>query len=349
MKRIKSLLIKNNTLGNVKRLLNMAKGKGGAALLMYGSPDPDAIAAAMALRVIFRQKSAIRSFGFFSTEPAVRHQNIEMIRAMKIDIRPVNQFDPAAYPLVALVDAQPPFFANSLGEIHPQIVIDHHQFIPGWQAELEDIRKDYGALSTLMLEYLLAAKVRIPRMLYTALAYGIKTDTNNLERDALIEDIGAYHLSLTHANRELLRRIEFDQIPERFMKYFDLAFRYRRRYRDRMLCFLEKVESLDACVQVADFLIHIINIYYVAVAGIVKDRMIIVLRGDGYRLDCGAVAERAFGAYGSAGGHRSAARVEIPLETLRTILSGDLSRQAVEHFMVERFREARRKHGSRKP
>jgi nanoRNase/pAp phosphatase (c-di-AMP/oligoRNAs hydrolase) len=295
----------------------------------------------MALREILRQKSAIRSFAFFSTEPAVRQQNIELIRAMKIDIPLVNQVDLGMYPLVAIVDAQPSFVAKYLGEIRPQIVIDHHQRTPGWQADLEDIRENYGALSTLMLEYLLAAKVRISRMLYTALAYGIKTDTNNFERDALIEDIGAYHLSLTRANRELLRRIELNQIPERFLKYFDQAYRHRRRYRDRILCFLGKVESLDACVQVADFLIHIINIYYVAVAGIVKDRMIVILRGDGYRQDCGATAEKAFGGYGSAGGHKSAARVEIPMETLRTILPGDFSREAVEHFLVQRLRAAR--------
>jgi len=341
MKRIKSLLIKDETIKNVERLLSMARGIDNMAVLIHGSPDPDSIAAAMALREIFRQKSALETCAIFSTETAVRQQNVELIRSVKVDIPLLGGIDLGIYPLIAVVDAQPPFFGKSLGESRPRIVIDHHPRATGWQAELEDIRENYGALSTILMEYLLAAKVRIPKMLYTALAYGILTDTNHFERDTLIEDIGAYQLAFTRANRQLLRRIEFNQIPERFLKYFDYAYHHQRRYRDLVLCYLGKVESLDACVQVADFYLRLIDIYYAAVAGLVKERLIIIFRGDGYRQDCGATAERAFGGYGSAGGHKSAARVEIPLETLRTVLSGDISQESVEHFLVQRLRAAR--------
>jgi hypothetical protein len=41
---------------------------------------------------------------------------------------------------------------------------------------------------------------------------------------------------------------------------------------------------------------------------------------------------------GTAGGHRSAARVEIPLETLKTVLDDDLSPEAVDRFLVQRLR-----------
>ena len=72
-----------------------------------------------------------------------------------------------------------------------------------------------------------------------------------------------------------------------------------------------------------------------------KDRIIIVFRGDGYRRDCGAIARKSFGHIGSAGGHRSAARVEIPLETLKTVLDNDLSQEAVDRFLVQRLRRKR--------
>ncbi|MCG6537165.1 MAG: DHH family phosphoesterase, partial [Syntrophales bacterium LBB04] len=305
MKRIKSLLIKDETLKNVKRLLSIARGIDNMAILIHGSPDPDSIAAAMALREIFRQKSTLKTCAILSTETAVRQQNVELIRSLKLDIPLLGGIDLGGYPLIAMLDAQPPFFGKSLGDSRPRIVIDHHPRAAGWLAELEDIREDYGALSTILMEYLLAAKVRIPKILYTALAHGILTDTNHFERDTLIEDIGAYQLAFTRANRELLRRIEFNQIPERFLKYFDYAYHHQRRYRDRVVCYLGKVESLDACVQVADFYLRLIDIYYVAVAGLVKDRLIIILRGDGSRQDCAVIAGKAFGSYGSAGGHKS--------------------------------------------
>jgi nanoRNase/pAp phosphatase (c-di-AMP/oligoRNAs hydrolase) len=76
----------------------------------------------------------------------------------------------------------------------------------------------------------------------------------------------------------------------------------------------------------------------VIVAGIVKDRLIIIFRGDGYRQDCGSIAMKSFGNIGTAGGHRSAARVEIPMETLREALENDLSQESVDRFLVQRLR-----------
>jgi len=274
-----------------------------------------------------------------------RQQNREFIRAMRLDIGLLDKSDLDSFDLIALVDAQPTFFGQSLENIpvRPQIVLDHHPAAGVGHAELADIRPNYGALSTVMMEYLLTAKVRIPRKLYTALLYGIKTDTNNFERDSILEDITAYYLAYSRANRQLIRRIELNQIPEKYFKYFDYAFHHRRRYRDRAMCFLGKVESTDACVQVADFFIRIAEIYYVLIAGIVRDRLVIVLRGDGYRQDCGAIAIKAFGGYGSAGGHKSAARVEIPLEALKAPLDEDFSQENVEQFMIQCLRRARKR------
>jgi nanoRNase/pAp phosphatase (c-di-AMP/oligoRNAs hydrolase) len=180
--------------------------------------------------------------------------------------------------------------------------------------------------------------VRIPKRLYTALLYGIRSDTVNFERDVSLEDIGAYYLTFSRANRQLIRRIELNQIPERFLRYFDYACQRKRRYRDRVIVFLGTVESPDACVQVADFFLRVINVFYVIIAGIVKERLVIIFRGDGYRQDCGAIARQSFGIFGTAGGHRSAARVEIPLETLKMVLENDLTQESMDRFLVQRLR-----------
>lgn len=339
MKRIEWLLTrKEDTVLNVFKLKSMVRENDTVAILMYGSPDPDAVASAMALREILQQTKPLAKCVFVATEPVIRYQNAEFIREMKVEIQMLDKIDLAAYRLMAVVDGQPTFFGDRLGEAKPQIVLDHHPCKSTWHASLADVRPGYGALSTIMTEYLLAARVRIPKRLYTALLYGIRSDTVNFEREASLEDIGAYYLTFSRANRQLIRRIELNQIPERFLKYFDYAFQRKRRYRDRVIVFLGTVESPDACVQVADFFLRVINIFYVIIAGIVKERMVIVFRGDGYRQDCGAIARKSFGIFGTAGGHRSAARVEIPLDILRPLLDNDLSQEAVDHFLVQRLR-----------
>jgi len=341
MNRVETILIKGETLANVKKLRTMARDIDSLAIVMFGSPDPDAIASGMALQEIIKQNGVLVHTDYIATEPVSRQQNLEFIRAMKIKIHLLRDIDLRAYCLIAVVDAQPYFFNNEIDGIQPQIIIDHHPKKTDEDAGLFDVREKYGALSSIMTEYLLAAKIKIPRKLHTALLYGIKTDTNNFERDTILEDISAYRLNYLRANRQLIRRIELNQIPDRFLKYYDHAFHYRRRYRDRIMCFLGKVESSDACVQVADFFLHFIEVYYVVIAGIVKDKLIITFRGDGYRQDCGAIAAKAFGKYGSAGGHKSAARVEIPLEKLKDILPEDFPQEAVDHFLVSRLRRKR--------
>jgi len=341
MKRIESSLINEETMSNVIKLKTMVRPNDTLAVLMYGSPDPDAVASAMALHELLRKITPLAGCTFIATEPTVRQQNIEFIRAMRVDIQLLSQVDLKSYQLIAIVDAQPTFFGDALTDVQSQIVLDHHPCTTVWHAELADIREKYGALSTIMTEYLLAAKIRIPKKLYTALLYGIKSDTNNLERDVILEDISAYYLNFGRANRQLIRRIDMNQIPQRFLKSFDYSFHNRRRYRDRIVSFLGRVESVDACVQVADFYLRLVEIYYVIIAGIVKDKLVIVFRGDGYRQDCGAIAQKAFGAYGSAGGHRSAARVEIQLDTIKEILHNDLSQEAIDHFLFQRLHKKR--------
>lgn len=341
MKRIESFLIKEETLHNVIKLKTMIHENDSLAVLMYGSPDPDAVASAMAVHELFRRIAPISQCVFVATEPVVRQQNREFIRAMKVDIQLLNKIDLSQFQLKVLVDSQPTFFGDALTGIDPQIVFDHHPCTTVWHAELADIRENYGALSTMMTEYLLAAKIRISKKLHTALLYGIKADTNNFERDLILEDISAYYLNFARANRQLIRRIELNQIPERFLKYYEYGYEHRRRYRDRIISFLGKVESVDACVQVADFFLRLVDIYYVIIAGIVKDKFIIIFRGDGYRQDVGAIAQKAFSNYGSAGGHRSAARVEIPIEKIKEVLNNDLTPAAVDRFLMQRLRKKR--------
>ena len=324
---------RNETQSHLKKLLELTQTDDTLLLLMYGSPDPDAIASAMALKEILQRAKGLSRCTFAATEPIRRQQNRELAQAMRLNIRPFGQVDVGAYRLIALVDAQPSFFGDHFPAIRPAIVFDHHPRQGDWQAEFADIRPHYGALSTVMTEYLLCARVRIPRNLHTALLYGIKTDTDNFDRETLAEDIRAYTYHARRANMRLIRRIELNQTPISYLKYFDHAFHAMKHYRGRRVGFLGHVESPDVCVQVADFYLHLIGTSYVVIAGIVHDKLIIIFRGDGYRQDCGAIAKSACGQIGQGGGHRSAARMEIPLDVLKTELNNDLSPESVDRFL----------------
>jgi len=323
----------HETSQNLKKLLALVQNDDSVLFMMHGSPDPDAIASAMALREVLHHEKVLSRYAFASTEPFRRQQNREFAYAMRIFIRPMSQVDLGAFRLIALIDAQPSFFSEQYKIINPNIVFDHHPRVGDWRADFVDIRPQYGALSTVMTEYLHAARMRIPRNLHTALLYGIKTDTDNFDRDTINEDIRAYTYHSRHANMRLIRRVELNQTPPSYLKYFEHAYNHMKYFRGRRVAFLGHVESPDVCVQVADFYLRLIGTYYVIIAGIVQNKLIIIFRGDGYRQDCGAVAQNACGMIGKGGGHRSAARVEIPLEVLNEHLHGDLSQESVDRFL----------------
>jgi nanoRNase/pAp phosphatase (c-di-AMP/oligoRNAs hydrolase) len=56
---------------------------------------------------------------------------------------------------------------------------------------------------------------------------------------------------------------------------------------------------------------------WVFVSGVYEGKVIVIIRNDGYRKDAATLARLAFGDFGSAGGHRGAARAEIPLNELK--------------------------------
>ena len=331
--------IKKETEVNFKKLMELAESDDSLLLLMHGSPDPDAIASAMALREILQKTKGLSKCAFVSTDPLIRQQNIEFVSSLHLYIQLINEVDINAYRLIAVLDAQPSFLYKELSFIKPQIVFDHHPREGEWHASLEDIRPNYGALSSMLTEYLICSRIKISRNLHTALLYGIKTDTDNFNRATIFEDISAYTYHSKFANLQFIRRIELNQTPDRFLKYYNYAYHHMNNFRGRRVCFLGGVESADVCVQIADFYLHLIGTYYVVVAGIVGDKLVVIFRGDGYRQNCGAIAQRAFGELGKGGGHRSAARMEIPLEKLKETLNGDLSQRSVERFL---FRSLRR-------
>lgn len=333
--------IKRETHAHLRKLLEMTQADDSLLVLMHGSPDPDAIASAMALAELLLRKKGLAHLTFAATEPFRRQQNRQLAHTMHLNIRLISQVDVGAYRRVALVDAQPSFFNSSL-RISPDMVFDHHPRTGDWDAPLVDIRPQYGSLSTVMTEYLLDARVRISRNLHTALSYGIKTDTDNFDRDTITEDISAYSYHTRRANMRLIRRIELDQTPASYLKYFELAYRRMKYYRGRRIGFLGHVESPDVCVQVADFYLRLIGTYFVMVAGIVNDKLVIIIRGDGYRQDCGTVAQRVCGILGQGGGHRSAARIEIAMDVLKQELKGDLSQQNIEAFLASCLKAERR-------
>lgn len=285
-------------------------------VLIIINADPDAIASAMAVKRLLWRKTA--GVAISNVNVIQRPDNIAMIELLGVVMIHVDAVQETQFNRYVFVDSQPshhPSFAR-FTPVH--VIIDHHPN-PGANAAFMDIRPNYGATASILTEYLRAAGIKPSSKLATGLYHAIKNDTANFDRPSLAEDIRAFQFLHRHANIPLARKIERSELLPDFLKYFTVALQNRKNHGNRMYSHLGLVKNPDVCVLVADFFMRVQSVTWSIVSGICSEHLVIIFRNDGIRKDAGKMAQKIFGAYGSAGGHKTMARAEIPLSRLESM------------------------------
>lgn len=286
--------------------------KGDDQVLIVINADPDAIASAMGVkRLLWRKVSGIV---ISHINVVKRPDNLAMIRLLGTKMVHIEKIDPARFSRIVMLDSQPEH-NRAFDQIEPHVVIDHHP-ATACNAAYVDIRPTYGATATIITEYLRAAGIKPSVKLATGLFHAIKNDTSNFERPALIEDIRAFQFLYQKANIHLAKKIEHDEIRLDFLKFYRIALENMRIRKGRIFSYLGPVATPDICVLIADFFMRVHQISYSIVSGIHEGVLVIIFRNDGLRSSAGNLAKQSFGAFGSAGGHKSMARAEIPVANL---------------------------------
>ncbi|MDZ7641146.1 MAG: DHH family phosphoesterase [Desulfurivibrio sp.] len=282
-------------------------------VLVVINADPDALAAALALKRLLRHR--VKNVTIAYPNEIRRLNNLVMMDLLKIPAERLHTIKPAEFSKKVILDSQPshlPSFENLTFDV----VIDHHPASKGWEAPFVDIRKDYGATASMMVEYLRAAGARPSVPLATALFYAIKVDTQNFEKKVSLADAISFRYLFKLANLNLVRKIEQSSLRRSELNYFRTALKEMKLSQARMYAHVGKVPNPDILVLIADFLKQVHEASWVFVSGIHHDKLVVIFRCDGYKKDAGRLAEKTFGQKGSAGGHRESARAEVPLKNM---------------------------------
>lgn len=302
--------------------------------LVLINADPDALGASLALRRIMARK--VKSVAIAQINEVKRPDNLAMIRYLRIPTRKAIPPLIAQYERFAIIDSQPhhhPDFEN----IQYDVVIDHHPILKDKpvDAPYTDIRPKYGSTCTMMVEYLYNMKIRPGKLLATALMYGIKTDTDDWERDFIDADMAAFKYLSKFADKTILNRIGRSEFHLDWMRFFSRAFYNLRRIGSGLFAHMGKVENPDIQVIVADFFMRVHGVSWVVISGEYDDTLVAIFRGDGMRKDMGKFASSLLGELGSAGGHKGAARAEVPVK--------ELGGEDPELFMLKKLGKGKRK------
>lgn len=294
-----------------RRLLNMFKNDD--HVLIYIAADPDSMGSALALkRLLWRR---VANVTIATINEIKRPDNLTMVRLLQIPIKQLSEIDQSKYTKRVIVDGQP-HHSDLFPDAPIDVVIDHHPASEQRQGEYEDIRPRYGATCTIMTEYLKGARINVSERLATALIYGIRTDTDNFGRPALDEDIKAFQYLYSRANQSVLRKISFSEMRLSDLALVQTALEQYILRGHRMFAHMGEVVSPDNLVQIADFFQRIATIDTCVVSGLFETKIVVIVRNVAARTNAGKMVQDAFGELGPAGGHKTMARAEIPLDAL---------------------------------
>jgi nanoRNase/pAp phosphatase (c-di-AMP/oligoRNAs hydrolase) len=300
-----------------KRLQDVVTHDDTLAVLI--NADPDSLASAMALKRFFWRK--VKRTIIYRINVIKRADNLALIKLLKLEQKHIRKLDSSEITKWAIVDSQP-HHNEQFNRFSFDIIIDHHPVDPGSTGQFVDIKEDYGANSTIMTEYLRAAGIKPSPRLATALFYGIKTDTDNFVRPSAPNDINAFRYLFQFVNVNIIKKIESSEMTRKTLGSFQTAMEHLTFIKDIAFIHMGNVNEPDILVIMADFFLKMSEATWSIVSGIYGQKLIIIFRNAGFRLNAGKMAKKLFGQWGSAGGHKSAARAELQLHEVEKEMDG---------------------------
>jgi nanoRNase/pAp phosphatase (c-di-AMP/oligoRNAs hydrolase) len=299
----------------VEKLRLTFKGYQRALVLTHDNPDPDALASAFALTTVLTHLAGIEcEVGYAGI--IGRAENRAMLRELKLAPVRIQADTLERFDAIALVDTQPGFGNNSLpDERLPIAVIDHHPRRRNLDdLAFVDVRDGYGTTASIVYEYAQVGGIPLPTNILTALFYAIKSETQELGREAGYADQEAYLSLLPRADKLSVSRIQRAPVPRNYFRAFQVAIENARLQGRTVITDLKVVDNPDLVAEIADFLLRLESADWAVCMGLYNDSLVMSLRTAEEDAHAGQVIRRVVAGLGRAGGHGTMAGGRIPLD-----------------------------------
>jgi nanoRNase/pAp phosphatase (c-di-AMP/oligoRNAs hydrolase) len=312
-----------------ERLLKLADDKHKCLIVIQDMPDPDAIAAAEAIKAMLAQHRGIRSIVAYEGMVG-RAENRGLLHYLDLDLALISTLKIDEFDFTCILDSQPQFTNNSFpADMRCNVVVDHHGAAEEPDADFIDVRPNYGATSTITTEYLRESNSRIDIRLAAALLYGIRSDKQHMVIDSSTADVRAFLYLYPLADKGALARIERERVSRDYFIKLHETLQACRIYNNALLCFVGETAYPEIVAEVADLVLRLENVDVVLAYGRHRNRLMLSLRTNENSGDAHVLMAELVKGIGSGGGHRMQAGGQIPL-------SGVSEKQAID-ILEQRF------------
>ncbi len=296
------------------RLLKVLDRYRETVVIMHNNPDPDAMAAGWALRLLVHQrlKKPVRLLG---RGPILRAENIQFVKLLKPPIDLVDELVSDEGMATVLVDCSASSVNHLLGgQAPPVAVIDHHEAKGnGVRTAYRDIRPNVTASASIAVEYMREQGMKPNAELATALVYAIRTEMIGANTELSQLDHSALQWLSGRAAYDVLSEIENPPLPRYYYEELLLGLDSVLVYEDSAVCFLPRITAAEVVGEMADLLVRCDALQCVLCGARVGDDLLLSARSKGDDRTALKLLDVALGKLGYFGGHihRAGGKVSI--------------------------------------
>ncbi|RQH03209.1 DHH family phosphoesterase [Natrarchaeobius oligotrophus] len=318
------------------RLQRVLAAQDEVTVLMHPNPDPDAMSCAMGVAAIADSVDTDATLQF---PGEIRHQENRAFRTvLELDLESVESSSDLASEAIVLVDHNTARGFTGAQSVEPIAVVDHHPG-NGTGTKFTDVRTEYGAASTIVVEYVeeigatraseedddeRSGLVLTPE-LATGLLYGIQADTNHLTNGCSRAEFDACAYLFDEIDEDLLERIANPQVSDDVLQIKATAITEKRVEGSFAVCDVGTISNVDAIPQAADELMHLEGVTAVVVYGESDGTIHLSGRSRDDRVHMGETLRHAVSdiPMANAGGHARMGGGQLSVEHMRGIGPSD--------------------------
>lgn len=268
---------------------------------MHNYPDQDAISSAFGLQTLLElcgREATICYYGEIdkaNTIKMVELLGIELLEKSSLHLLPDDE--------IILVDGQKGNVnMNELDGLEIAC-IDHHPMIEFSSYKFYDIRSEVGSCASIITEYFMENNIEIPKLVATALLYGIKIDTSNLSRRSTNLDIDMFSHLYKRANLNILRLLDHNSLQRKDLLAYQEAISTLLIHNGVGIAKIGDDCSEALIGSISDFLLTLEEVNLAVVYAYRVGGLRFSLRSESSSLDAGKLIKEALIGLGDGGGH----------------------------------------------
>ena len=303
----------------------------------HNVPDPDAIAASLGMYYLLSQRG-IQKLAIVYDQEIEKANSLKMLDLFKVPvIRAADASTLGSEDWAVLIDAQKGNANVTNLPTYEVAVIDHHEYMGNMGYRFEDIRPEVGSCSTIVAEWFFENNIEPPRLVATALLYGIFMDTDNLTRGTSSFDIDMFYKLYSLSDIELIVELKGNEISVRDLDLYAEAFKTVEIYDE--LAFLRLKNVNDSLLGAAgDIVVSVAGVNIVIAYAIRENGVKLSVRSTCDSIKANDLIRFLVEGYGVGGGHDNMAGGFIPAENLRAsrVLDTFLKHRSIEFYEKKR-------------